>query len=615
MIIPMKKVGIVVEAQEAQNTVSHLRSLGVLHVEHQKMPQGEKIEACRRDVELVDAAIGILSEEIFKKGEGAHALEVEKCALCQEKACPSSSAPALSSEEEKDWDWKVCATHIVDQGKRYAHLKEFSRNLAIKIDYWEKWGDFDPQALQTLCAHGVIVRLYQVSRAEMAQFPAGAIVEVLRTDKDAVCCAVISRSDIAVPFKEVEPPKMRLSMMKERFAEDSCIIRKLVEDVRSAVFRQESLLRQKKILQKNLEFWNAVGGMGSEGAFAYLVGYVPVDRTDDLLAAARRQSWAVQIDDPSADDLVPTLVRNPRWVSVIQPLMKFLEITPAYTELDTSPVFLIFFSLFFGIIIGDAGYGMLYLILTFFLRRKFGAKIRDKRIFPLMFLLSSCAITWGVLTGTFFGQTWLAGLGVKALVPILNDPVFLQGMCFFIAALHLSLGHAWRFVVQFPASTAWAEAGWINILWAAFFLAKTLLLAAIFPPFGKYMIIVGIALVVFFSNPRKNIFARIGAGLGTIALSIMNSFGDVISYVRLFAVGLAGVAISDAFNSMVSGVAAGGVFGLIAAGLILVAGHLLNFALSPMSVLVHGVRLNVLEFSGHAGVTWSGVRYEPLSEE
>jgi len=76
MIIHMKKVGIVVEAQEAQNTVSHLRSLGVLHVEHQKMPQGEKIEACRRDVELVDAAIGILSEEIFKKGEGAHALEV-----------------------------------------------------------------------------------------------------------------------------------------------------------------------------------------------------------------------------------------------------------------------------------------------------------------------------------------------------------------------------------------------------------------------------------------------------------------------------------------------------------------------------------------------------------
>jgi len=152
-------------------------------------------------------------------------------------------------------------------------------------------------------------------------------------------------------------------------------------------------------------------------------------------------------------------------------------------------------------------------------------------------------------------------------------------------------------------------------LWAAFFIAKTLLLGDAFPPSGKWLIIAGLVLVLFFTNPQKNLLKAIGNGLGTIALSLMNNFTDIVSYVRLFAVGLATVAIADAFNAMALSVASGGIVAVIMGGLILVAGHGLNIILGPMSVLVHGVRLNVLEFSGHANVTWSGFEYKPLSEK
>jgi V/A-type H+-transporting ATPase subunit I len=121
---------------------------------------------------------------------------------------------------------------------------------------------------------------------------------------------------------------------------------------------------------------------------------------------------------------------------------------------------------------------------------------------------------------------------------------------------------------------------------------------------------------LFFTSPQKNILKTIGEGLGAIALSLVNNFTDVVSYIRLFAVGLAGVAIADAFNFMAYGVIKKGEpLTIIIAVLIIICGNALNIILGPMSILVHGVRLNVLEFCGHANVTWSGFVYKPFDRK
>ena len=218
------------------------------------------------------------------------------------------------------------------------------------------------------------------------------------------------------------------------------------------------------------------------------------------------------------------------------------------------------------------------------------------------------------MTGTFFGHEWLMAVGHKPLAPALNDDKYLQRFCFLLGALHLSIAHSWRTVLKLPSLNALADIGWISILWAAFFTANTLILNDVFPFFGKWLIVTGVVLVVFFTDPQKNLFKTIGSGLGTLALSLMNNFTDVVSYVRLFAVGLAGVAIADAFNGMAGMVGHGNIFALLISILILIIGHILGIVLGPVSVLVHGVRLNVLEFSGHANVSWSGFFYKPLKE-
>ena len=132
-----------------------------------------------------------------------------------------------------------------------------------------------------------------------------------------------------------------------------------------------------------------------------------------------------------------------------------------------------------------------------------------------------------------------------------------------------------------------------------------------FPVLGTKLAWLGISLIILFTNPQRNLLKTVSTGLGTLALGLVGNFGDVVSYIRLFAVGLAGVAVADSVNTLAQG-ASGNIIVQI---LILLVGHSINIILGPMSVLVHGIRLNVLEFSLlHGNVTWSGLAYKPLKE-
>lgn len=589
MIVPMKKITVIVQAKDADSAVARLRHLGVLHVEHQQVPKSKDIDTLSKDIASIGEAIDILLD-------------------------PEFSQRATQVQDRKIVAWRMICQHVIDLHKRLDQLQEYSRNMLQNINYWQDWGDFDPQEVKSLAQRKIFIRFYQVGSNEMEKFPQGLLVKKISTIKGVVNCLTISREEIPVAFKEVSLPKMSLAKMRDRLAEDSRAMELIREELEKVVFYRDGLERAKKSLEKDLELQEALKGMGSVGALMYLSGYIPYDSKDMLMVSAKKEKWGVLINEPAEEDKIPTLIRNPRWISLVSPLFKLLEIVPGYRELDISLPFLIFFGIFFGMLIGDAGYGIIYLLLTFWAQRKYSKKLADKSVFYLFYVLGFCAILWGLLTGTFFGQEWVFKLGLKPLVPALNQTNTILGFCFFLGALHLTIAHSWRMILKLPSLAAWADAGWICILWSAFLLAKVLILGDKFPFFGKWLIIIGISLVIFFTSPQKNIFKAIGAGLGALALSLMNNFTDVVSYMRLFAVGLAGVAIANTFNSLAAGVGRGNIFAIFLSLIIIIAGHALNLLLGPMSVLVHGIRLNVLEFCGHVDVKWSGFAYKPFKE-
>jgi V/A-type H+-transporting ATPase subunit I len=585
----MKKVTIIVRAHDAAVTVADLRGLGVLHVEQSIPVQSDGINELKEDLSLIDEALNILQE-----------------------ASPGQAQKELALPP----DWKVCAKHIVDLSKRREQLEVFSKKLLQSVEKWLPWGDFDPSDITALEQKGVYAKLCLIPLKRIKELSYPLTVKVISTQGAMANCIIFSKEKFQAPFKEIALPKQGLFQMQKRLDEDRKVVSSLREEIKKLSVYIGALRGMKKDLGKKLEFQEALAGMQKEGELSYIRGYVPFDIVKIVSQEATIKQWAVIIDEPAEDAFVPTLIRNPRWVSIISPVFKLLEIVPGYRELDTSLFFLMFFSLFFGILIGDAGYGLVYLLVTFFIQKKMGKNsLSAEGGFFLFYLLSFCAIIWGVLTGSVFGQGWLVKSGFKPLVPALGETKNIQSFCFFIGALHLSLAHSWRAILKFPSLSFLSDIGWVLLLWAAYFFAKLLILSQALPFYGRWLLIAGVILVILFTDPQKNIFKAIGQGAGALALSLMNSFTDVVSYVRLFAVALAGVAIADTFNSMASGAIASGKAPAIIAGVfIITGGHCLNLILGPMSVLVHGVRLNILEFCGHANVTWSGIAYKPLKE-
>lgn len=592
MIVPMKKVTVITQEKDSGVSVSNLRGLGVLHVEHQVQPGGADINKLQEDIVLLNSSVEVLSEKEF-------------------------SSEFVAPEEKKLADWDFTARHIVDLRKRLEQLDEFGRHLIAESLKWQDWGDFQPQAVKELARKNIHLKLYQIPLKEIKNLPEDVFVQKARVAGSIAYCIVVSQGERALSYKEVALPNISLSETRSRLAENGKVISAIKNDLSALSPWRDKLIAVKKSLEAELEFRQAIRGMGRLGAISYITGYVPSDKTSSLVQIAKKEQWGLTVSDPSPEENVPVLIRNPRWIELSRPIFKFLEILPGYREQDISLPFLIFFSIFFGMLIGDAGYGIIYAILTFFLHKKAGKKGADTSSFFLFYILSFCAIIWGLFTGTFFGQEWVLKAGYKPLVPALNDERALQRFCFFLGALHLSIAHGWRAILKAPSKSAFGDAGWICILWSAFFIARTLVLGDAMPSFCVWLILSGAALVVIFTSPRKNIFKSAEewiSWLVTLPFSFIGNFADVVSYIRLFAVGLAGVAIADAFNAMAAMVGKGNMLMITLGALIALIGNALGLVLGPVSVLVHGVRLNLLEFSGHMGLSWSGSPYKPLKE-
>ncbi len=422
--------------------------------------------------------------------------------------------------------------------------------------------------------------------------------------------------------------------MREEIADAERRLGAIDEELKKiAVFRDgltENLVR----LGKEVEFENVYSGMAAdtEGAhaLAWLTGYVPVSDTERVRRTAAEEKWAFIADDPSDEDEVPTKLKNNRFVSLIDPVMNFLGTVPGYRGYDISNWFLLFFSVFFGMIFGDAGYGFLLVLVA--LGAIIGAAVKKRTAQPamyLLFLLGFATVVWGTLTCSWFG------IPVESLPPFFRSislwqfsnanpasAVNVQIFCFVLALVQLSIAHLKGVVRNIRSPKMLGDLGSLFQLWGMFFVVLNMVVRLDsfmgIPTMGTATFILiggGFALSFVFSNYEGSIIGSIKESLINIVsvlLGVVNIFSDIVSYIRLWAVGLAGASIAATVNAM-AGPALGG-FLLFAGILLLVFGHGLNMILNVLSVIVHGVRLNTLEFTSHLGMSWSGFKYEPFSE-
>lgn len=584
MITPMKKVTIVVQDKDREETLSQLSSVGVIHVENLKAPAGQSVEEAENNIGEINQALAVVPTP---------AQEVE----------PSSIDDLAGLIEE-----------IFSLRDKLVKLRGDWEKRRKTIDDWKIWGDFDIHLLRQLNGKGIWIYLAELPEKELDQLPDDVGVQVFARKGGVAYCGIISDKMKYFHFKTHTLPEKRLSEMIEDQKNVEEEIASAEEQSAALACYRPGLEEEKERLERELEFEQVRAGMGEAGTLAYLKGYCPIPKIPVLEKEAKKFRWGLLVEDPGEEDAPPTLITNPRWVRLIEPVFALIDTIPGYREIDASFVFLLFFSLFFAMLIGDAGYGAIFLIGTIIVQWKLGAKLPDKKPLFLLYVLSIATIIWGILTGTFFGQQWLPQI-VKPVVPWLRDDKNVMKLCFLIGAIQLSIAHLWRVIRKAPSILALADVGWICIIWTMYFLASMFILGKTFPPFAVGLVIAGLILIIGFSVSPRYFFKDLFVRIITIFLSVINSFADVVSYIRLFAVGLATVAIADSFNNMAASLGWDSLITGFFASIILLFGHLLNMILGGMAILVHGVRLNVLEFSSHLGMEWAGYKYNPFRGE
>lgn len=593
MIVPMVKLAVVCLDKDRDATLVHLRDLGVLHVTPTRAPAGADLDAVRRQLEQVRGAVALLPPLAVAEP-------------------PTEVAPAAP-----DLDAALRTVEIVHRltGKR-RELEQEATHIEGERAALAPFGNFDPEQARALRAHGVALRLYQFSaKGAVPNVPAQASLTVTGTTSGTTSAVLVGPLDATLAARELPLPARSLAALQQEVARIARETGAIAAEFSSLQPMRAAMQSAQIKLEDDLQLLEARAGMGASARLTWVAGFCPQPALAAVEAAARTHAWALTVSTPTADDAVPTKLESKPWVRQVHAVLDMIGITPGYGEADVSPVFLVFLVLFAAMLIGDAGYGALIVLGAVLARKKWHRA--PAQAFHLLRSVGVATIVWGVLTGTYFAiphvpavldalrVEWLAGSDKAAA----TKHVML--LCFFLGAVHITLAHVWAALRCGKSLVVLAQLGWIATTWCMFFVAKTMVLGDAFPGAMIGVTIAGIAAIVLFMTPRKLLRTEWFNHV-MLPLNLVSNFVDVVSYLRLFAVGTAGVAVASAFNDMAARIGAGGGLSLVAAALIAIFGHTLNLALCAMGVLVHGVRLNTLEFSAHLGLQWSGVPYRPL---
>ena len=638
MIVPMKKVSLMIMGDKKKETLKKLRKLGILHIEITE-GSGKKIEETKEQISLIESAIFSVSEKKNKNVETKEATKDEVLKIAKE---------VYELTEEK----KTCLNERI--------------SLSSELERIKNWGEIKPQVIAELSGKGVEVSFYEMPKAEYDTLGEAVKTVTMEKGKNTVKFVLIKtgsegEAEIIDSLKSYrfELPKISTNEISSKIEEKTNRILEIDEKVSSFAGYVKSMKDTIKVCEKEIEFEVYNTGMQNESissdgsvSIAYFTGYVEEENLSKIKEIAKENSWGLIVSDPTEEDNVPTKLKNNKFVSLIYPLTDFLGTVPGYFEYDISGWFLGFILIFFGIIFGDGVYGLLLTAVAAALIIK--TKKAKKEIPPAFLLLGLFGLStvlWGTVTCTWGGlpaeklPQFLQSISVPFISNVYADKIWypfwtngenglttaqnLQIFCFSLALIQLVVAHLKVAKRNRKSIKILGDFGSIFQLIGIYYVVLSFVVnPQVFPfglvisgvPIGTIALIlvgVGFAMSFVFSNYEGSVVKSILESLKNIVsvlLGVVNVFSDIVSYIRLWAVGLAGAAISATVNELASPLLGNFMF-MILAVVLLVFGHGLNMILNVLSVIVHGIRLNTLEFSSHLDMSWSGHKFKPFNEE
>lgn len=601
MIAKMKKLTFLVYHKEYDAFLNHIRDLGVIHVLMKSQGAAEN-SALQESIRWSSRYASAIK---FLQGLNGTAVHNQDDVLKGKEAL--LAVETLQQEDQ--------------------HLSQRLQTAEKELALLEPWGDFDLKNVKRLHDAGYQIGFYLCSDKQFSQ-------EWI----DKYNAVVINRVGAKVYFVTITPnhlmveldveaarlPETSLSSLKERLE----MIHKEQEQIDTRLKQlAETVIPDLQAAQVDLhaqiEFSKVVLSTDAlaDNKLMLLEGWAPSERVEEIKHFLSESEVYYEIAEPKPEENVPICLNNKGFFRLFEPIMR-LYMLPKYNELDLTPFFAPFFMLFFGLCLGDSGYG-LFMLLAVTIYRLIAKNITAtmKPVLTLVQLLGVSTMACGLLTGTCFGfnlyEIQLPFFqSLKETISLDNQQMF--NLSLILGGVQIIFGMILKAVnqsIQFGFKYAVGTIGWLLIL-----VSTAIAFAA--PGFMSMggnihliFLVLGGLMAYLYNSPDKNIFVNLGLGLWDSYNMATGLLGDILSYVRLFALGLSGGILASVFNSLAVGMSPDNVIaGPIVMVLIFVIGHAINIFMNVLGAMVHPMRLTFVEFFKNAGYEGGGKEYKPFKK-
>ena len=628
MIVKMMKYNIVLFTPEREQFIERLRELGMVDI---TTSGWEPTEADRELVSAIESRTKALAS-------------LEQFAASEEYV-----ADKATIEKGKVFEAYQKAQETI------AATKSDTARLQKLLDEWLPWGDFDCDTLSKLAEGGVVLRYFTAQRTTFeknaAEWTEKYHLSVINEDGSLVRFVVIGngKEDIAIDAQEQKAPTMNNAELKAKIGQHEATIdeqNSVISAVADAKAEIEAELAALKCKMQNVRI-EATADKAAEGLLLVMEAWAEKDTSAQVDALLDNYPNVVYIkEDPTPEDDTPVKLKNNRFARLFE-MIGGLYALPKYGTLDMTPFFAPFYMLFFAICLNDAGYGAIIFALGLALAIKGGAKMRQASY--LTMVCGGATTLFGLYTGSLFGMSIPQLMGYENMadcpVPFLD----FQGK-FFTWALALGvfqilLGMLLDIVFKarhFGFSTVTGKFGWFIVLLSGCLAGGLQMLdeSWVIPGFTTSSpafyaaMVVGAIFMLFLNDmtrkPKEYILLygfvkNAASGLWDTYNNITGLLSDVLSYIRLFAIGLSGGVLAQVFNSLAMGLTGldsgieqfgiGTIFQILGATAILLVGHGINLFMSAISSFVHPMRLTFVEFYKNAGFEMTTRSFEPLTKE
>lgn len=606
MISPMTKYSFILLSGQTEEFLSKIQDLGVIDITRSVKPVDEKSEALLSEADTVKKALAVLN----------------------------------SCDAEPEKGFRFDGDPVEAALKAQADVEELKNELSSakkELSARKPWGQFSTESIGRLEAQGLKIRFYSCQKKKFDH--AWAEIQPLQ---------VVSETDTTVFFVTVAPVSEEYSFPIEPMAAPEGSVNEMeltIKDLETKLSERKKLLGNlkgcigelgqrynEKLGELDLYLAESATEMAADSHLAVVTGFAPTE--DDKRLCDEFDALGIYyIHEPATKEDNPPIKLHNNWFAKNFEVLTGMYGMPVYDEFDPTPVLGPFFMLFFAMCMGDAGYGIVLMLIALFMKLKMQGTSLGK-MYRLIGFLGGMTFFVGLFLGTFFGMSileaswtpeWLKALCVDGWFPegkIAGFPVQMV-LAVAIGVLHICLAMIIKtvnYTKRFGFSKTISTWGWTTLIVGGIIVIALGMTEVLSEVAFKWVIIALAAvssLAIFvFNTPGRNPLVNIGSGLWDTYNMVTGLMGDVLSYIRLYALGLAGGMLGNAFNimgTMILDIPVPGVNWVFCI-VILIFGHVLNLAMSCLGAFVHPLRLTFVEYFKNSGYEGTGLKYNPLTK-